>query len=204
MPLILPYDTETSGLPDWHNPSGAEHQPHIVQLAAMLVDDKTKVVVDQMDVIIRPDGWTISAETAAIHGIANERAMDEGIPEKDAFEQFMELWKQCLFRVGYNESFDARILRIATFRFGHAELIEAWKEAPAKCAMKMAKPICKIPAPAKARRYGPYKNPTLGEAYKHFTGMDLVDAHSALADTMACMDVYFAALKHQSQEEAAA
>ncbi|HBN16147.1 MAG: DNA polymerase III subunit epsilon [Gammaproteobacteria bacterium] len=203
MAFILPYDSETTGLPDWGQPSEADHQPHIVQLAALLVDEETREISDQMDVIIKPDGWVIPDEVAAIHGITTERAMDEGVPEKEAFEQFIELWKRCEFRVGYNESFDARIMRIATFRYSVADIIDAWKEAPAKCAMKMAKPICKIPAPPKARRFGPYKNPTLAEAYKHFTGMDLADAHSAMADTMAAMDVYFAALRHEQKEAAA-
>lgn len=202
MPLIMSYDTETQSLPFWKEPSDHPDQPHIVQLAALLVDEDTREVREQMDVIVRPDGWTIPDEVAAIHGITTERAMDEGIPEKEAFEQLIEMWKQCDFRLGFNENFDARILRIATFRYAGQDIIDAWKEAPAKCAMRMAKPICKIPASAKARRFGQYKNPTLAEAYKHFTGMDLVDAHSAMADTMACMDVYFAALKHEAQAAA--
>ena len=38
MNLALFYDTETTGLPDFKAPSEAQHQPHIVQLAALLVD----------------------------------------------------------------------------------------------------------------------------------------------------------------------
>ena len=204
MAIFLGYDSETTGLPLWNDPSEHPDQPHLVQLAAILVDEDTRAHLGQMDVIIKPDGWIIPDDVAAIHGITTERAMDEGIPEKDAFEQFIELWKRCEYRMGYNESFDARIIRIATMRYSVADIIDAWKEAPSKCAMKLAKPICKIPAPPKARRWGPYKNPTLGEAYKHLTGMDLADAHSALADTMAAIDVYFAAPKHQSPEDAAA
>lgn len=166
----------------------------MVQLAALLIDEATRLSAARMDVIIRPDGWTIPDDVAAIHGITTERAMDEGIPEKDAFDMLIEMWGRGEFRLGFNEPFDARITRIASMRYGSQEIIDAWKDAPAKCAMKMAKPICKIPAPANARRWGPYKNPTLSEAYKHFTGHDLVDAHSALADTQACVEVYFAAL----------
>jgi DNA polymerase-3 subunit epsilon len=191
MKPILFFDTETTGLPDWKNPSDAPHQPHMVQLAAILANPETREMIAFMDVIIKPDGWTIPEETIAIHGITNERALEEGIPEKEAFDQFVEMWGRSDFRVAFNEIFDARILRIASFRFSETPLIEAWKDAPAQCAMKMAKPICKIPAPANARRWGPYKNPTLSEAYKHFTGADLVDAHSAMADTKACMEVYF-------------
>ena len=48
-----------------------------------------------------------------------------------------------------------------------------------------------------ARRKGP-KSPNLGEAYKHFTGQDLVGAHDALVDIMACKTVYYGIKNHQS------
>ncbi|HFO1417848.1 TPA: hypothetical protein ACHIWN_005760 [Pseudomonas aeruginosa] len=36
------------------------------------------------------------------------------------------------------------------------------------------------------------KLPTLAEAYKHFTGEDLVEAHRAMPDAEACARIYFA------------
>ncbi len=197
MKPIFFYDTETTGLPDWSTPSEAEHQPHMVQLAALLVDPQTHGLSEFMHVIIKPQGWTWDEENEAFktHGITFKRALAEGIPEKEAFDRLIDIWNMSDFRVGYNESFDARIVRIASFRYAFPELIDTWKAGQAQCAMKMARPICKIPAPANARRWGPYKNPTLAEAYKHFTGIDLVDAHSAMADAKACMEVYFRALE---------
>ncbi|MEJ6520298.1 3'-5' exonuclease [Shewanella bicestrii] len=90
MSLILPFDTETTGLPDWKSPSEADYQPHLVQLAALLVNDKFEIV-KELDVIIKPNGWVIPDEVAAIHGITTERAMDEGIPEQEALTQLLEM-----------------------------------------------------------------------------------------------------------------
>lgn len=193
MNLALFYDTETTGLPDFKAPSESAHQPHIVQLAALLVDMDTRETLQSMDVITRPDGWTIPDEVAAVHGITTEHAKAVGIPERLAIEMFMELWSG-RNRVAHNQQFDARILRIALMRHQSTEVAEIWKGAAAECTAIMATPICRIPPTAKMVNAGfnKFKTPNLGEAYRHFTGNELQNAHSAIADVMACRDVYFA------------
>ena len=193
MNLKLFYDTETTGLPDFRAPSESAHQPHIVQLAALLVDMDTRETIQSMDVIIRPDGWTIPDEVAAVHGITTQHALDVGIPESMAVSMFMELWSG-RNRVAHNQQFDARIVRIALMRYVDTEAADIWKEGAAECTAIMATPICQIPPTAKMVKAGfnKFKTPNLGEAYRHFTGKELVNAHSAMADVMACRDVYFA------------
>lgn len=193
MNLKLFYDTETTGLPDFKAPSESAHQPHIVQLAALLVDMDTRETIQSMDVIIRPDGWTIPNEVAAVHGITTEHAIDVGIPESLAISMFMELWAGRT-RVAHNQQFDARIVRIALMRFQGEDSADVWKSGPAECTATMATPICQLPPTAKMVKAGfnKFKTPNLGEAYRHFTGNDLVNAHSAMADVIACRDVYFA------------
>ena len=75
MNLALAYDTETTGLPLWNDPSDDPRQPHIVQLAAALVDIDTRRTIASMDVIVKPDGWTIPDDTVAVHGITTEHAL---------------------------------------------------------------------------------------------------------------------------------
>lgn len=193
MNLKLFYDTETTGLPDFKAPSESAHQPHIVQLAALLVDMDTRETIQSMDVIIRPDGWTIPDDVAAVHGITTEHAAEVGIPENLAVSMFMELWVGRP-RIAHNEQFDARILRIALMRHQSEDAADIWKSGPAECTARMATPICQIPPTAKMVRAGfnKFKTPNLGEAYRHFTGNELVNAHSAMADVLACRDVYFA------------
>lgn len=193
MSYALFYDTETTGLPDFKAPSESAHQPHIVQLAALLVDMDTRETIQSMDVITRPDGWTIPDEVAAVHGITTEYAMQVGIPERLAVEMFMQLWSG-RNRVAHNQQFDARILRIALLRHASAEAADVWKSGPAECTAVMATPICQIPPTAKMVKAGfsKFKTPNLSEAYRHFTGGELQNAHSAIADVLACRDVYFA------------
>ena len=193
MNLALFYDTETTGLPDFKVPSEAAHQPHIVQLAALLVDLDTRHTIQSMDVIVRPDGWTIPDEVAAVHGITAEYAAEVGIPESLALSMFMELW--CgRSRIAHNEQFDARIVRIALMRYRSKVSAEIWKSGPAECTARMATPVCALPPTDKMKAVGRFhhKTPNLGEAYRHFTGNDLQNAHSAMADVLACRDVYFA------------
>jgi DNA polymerase-3 subunit epsilon len=116
MKLALFYDTETTGLPLFKEPSEHPDQPHIVQLAACLVDLDTSNTIASMDVIIKPDGWVIPDEVSAIHGITTAHALDVGIPEELAVDMLMALWNERT-RIGHNESFDARIVRIAQSRF---------------------------------------------------------------------------------------
>ncbi len=185
MSLILPFDTETTGLPDWKSPSEADHQPHLVQLAALLVNDKFEII-KELDVIIKPNGWIIPDEVAAIHGITTERAMDEGIPEQEALAQLLEM-SQGALRIAHNKTFDQRIIRIATKRYSDEATQEAWANKDNfECTMAMSKPIMQMQPKT---RYG-FKSPKLEEAYEYFTGKKLENAHNAMADTKACFEVY--------------
>lgn len=183
--MKLFYDTETTGLPDWKSPSESEHQPHIVEIGAALLDDELNII-EQYEAIIKPDGWEISEEMTAIHGISHERAMDEGVSEKEAVEAFLALHDKSLLRIGHNVSFDDRILRIAFKRYFNDELADAFKLTPKFCTMWESKQIVKAPFKDKKG----VKNPNLAEAYKFFTGEDIADAHRAMGDVMSTVAVY--------------
>lgn len=190
------YDSETTGLHLFSEPSEDPRQPHIVQLGAALVDLDTFDQIASLDLIVKPDGWTIPDEVAAIHGITTERAMDVGVPAKVVFDLMIELWGRASVRIGHNEGFDARMVRIALMRHRDndpdAEINVAWKAGKAECTQVLATPILKLPPTEKMLRAGFKKNKSanLGEAYEFFTGKKLVGAHSAMVDVQACIEVY--------------
>ncbi|WP_405118785.1 3'-5' exonuclease [Pseudomonas leptonychotis] len=179
--LIHAFDTETTGLPDWKNPSEAGHQPHIVEIASLLCDAEGNVI-DRFQAIVRPNGWEVTPELTAIHGISHEQAMDEGIPEIEALDGFLALHARAGIRAAHNATFDDRIIRIAMSRYHSKELADSFKETTEKyCTCNNSRV-----------QVGLGKLPTLGEAYKHFFGQDLVEAHRAMPDAQACARVYFA------------
>lgn len=187
MNLGLFYDTETTGLPDWTAPSESEHQPHLVQLAAILVNLDNWQAIQHMDVIIKPEGWEIPKEVSEIHGITTEHALAVGVEEDLALHMLLSMWKGRAMRVSYNRTFDQRIIRIATKRYCCDETSEEWANKDThECAMIAAKNHLKL---LPKNRYG-FRQPKLSEAYQLLTGNELQNAHTAMADTMACFDVY--------------
>lgn len=199
MRTALVYDTETTGLPMFHEPSDDPRQPHIVQIGALLVDIDSRKVLSTLDVVVKPDGWTIPDEVAAIHGITNELAGDVGVSESLALGMLLDLWAGRP-RIAHNESFDARIVRIAQHRYDESE-VDAWKAGAAQCTQVLSTPILKLPPTEKMIRAGRnhHKSANLGEAYRFFTGKELDGAHSAIVDARACMDVFFAIQDRQQQ-----
>lgn len=205
--LAIFYDTETTGLPDFKQPSGAPHQPHIVQLAAAMVDLDARKTVQHMNVIVRPENWLFDQEAVDTHGITYEYAMDVGISEEEAVNSFLSMLEphgskplQPLFRrrIAHNVSFDDRIMRIAFKRYIDDEFADHYKKGPAYCTMRSATNIVKCPPTAKmraAKRFH-YKNPNLGECVQHFFNRPLEGAHDAMVDVQACIDVYFAIQDH--------
>ncbi|HEY1033969.1 MAG TPA: exonuclease domain-containing protein [Pseudoxanthomonas sp.] len=192
---LLFYDTETSDMPLWSKPSSDKDQPHILQVAALLVDASSRKTIASIDLTVRPDGWSINPEALAVHGITEEHARRVGVSETTALAALHDLWQRASTRVGHVESFDARIVRIALIRHGWGtSLADAWKAGSAECTAELSKPHVS----PKGRARGP----KLADAYRHYFGTDLPDAHSARADAEACAAVYWAVRdRHPSTKE---
>lgn len=208
METIIFYDVETSEMIKWNFPSDHKDQPRVTQIAAELCIEETGETIGAMNMIIRPDGWVISQECQDLTGITMERAERFGVPSSHAINGFIELWINADNRCGHNESFDARMIRIEIMR--HAQLsmetmssddkgqipfADYWKEAPAYCTMHNSTAIVKIPQVGKKSGF---KFPKLGEAYKHFTGLELIGAHNAQVDIMACKAIYYGLRAHNA------
>ena len=87
---LLFFDTETTGKADFTAPPDAPHQPHLVELGALLVSDQGRELA-RLEMLVRPDGWTIPADATRVHGITTERAAREGLPLEEVFAAFLAL-----------------------------------------------------------------------------------------------------------------
>ncbi len=196
MTRALFFDTETTGLPSNSLADYDDDQPHLVQLAACLVDLQTRQTISSIDLMVKPAGWVIPAATTAIHGITTEQASACGVPESMAVELLLTLG-QGVMRVAHNLAFDDHIVRIALARhfFDEGDEWDKHPQASGYCTMAAATPVLCLPASARMVAAGhghKHKSPRLSEAYQHFTGQPMTRAHNAMADVQACMAVYFA------------
>lgn len=192
--LICFFDTETTGLPRFKDPSDDPRQPHLVDICALLYTPDGELV-DSFEALVRPDGWEIPNEVAVIHGITNEIALEHGIPEAEALAGFFRIHDRAALRVAHNIQFDDRIMRIAIKRYMSEFSAETYKAGLGYCTCQSSKNIVKCPPTEKMIRAGfgkQFKVPTVAEALLHFTGEELVGGHRARPDTEACARIYFA------------
>ncbi len=205
MNLIYFYDFETTGFPLWKKPSSDPGQPHIVQCAAVMVDAFARKVVNSFDLTVKPQGWEIPDEAAEVHGITTDLALEIGIPEYQILANLFAFHRIAALRIGHNQPFDARIMRIALKRFDCSDDdAESWKAGESYCTQSKSTPIVKCPPSEKmkaAGRHG-HKTASLSEAYQHFFGKPFEGAHTAMADVLATMAVYWAIMDLGPAEKA--
>lgn len=115
--MIIVYDTETTGLARDRLPPNDPSQPHLVQLAASLIDDDGTERAG-ISLVVRPEGWTIPAEASAVHGITQELAAKIGVPLRVAVSCFTNLRALADEAVAHNEKFDWTVLEAAVARLG--------------------------------------------------------------------------------------
>lgn len=194
--MILFFDTETTGLPRWKEPSDHPEQPHLVQLAALLCTDDGTVQHSFCEIVNPGPGVVFEPEAVAAHGITPERAAAVGVPPSQAFFAFRNMANSAQLIVGHNVSFDLRIMRIQSARLTGLK----W-EPPCEtfCTMKRSTNIVRV-LHRNPRHASDWKWPRLEECIRHFFNEPLAGAHDALVDVKACMRVFF----HLNQLEKAA
>lgn len=184
---ILFLDAETTGLPSrWNAPYN--EWPRMVSLAYMLCEEDGKVI-DQMEFIIKPKGYTIPKEASDIHGITQVVAEQQGNDLQMVLIKLLTLVEIADLAVFHNQSFDVGIITGEQMRmgFGKSEYISSQKPK-IFCTKQKSTNICKIPKNGPER--GGYKWPSLAELCA-FCGVQNKGAHNAMNDVEATKECYF-------------
>jgi DNA polymerase III epsilon subunit-like protein len=174
-------DTETSGLFDFSKPADAEGQPRLAHLAMIFVNaalEEESVV----DLLVKPDGWSMPPEVAAINHLPNELLLEKGLPVAHVLHAYTDAVDHGFIIVTFNASYDTKIMRGELRRAG---MDDRFERTPNICVMRALIDICKIP---KANGKG-YKFPKLSEAMAAFN-IKQDGAHTAGGDARSALELF--------------
>jgi DNA polymerase-3 subunit epsilon len=190
---ILFFDTETDGLiEDYNINESFEGFPRLVQIGWILLDFKNNEIIKKRSYIIKPIDYSISKESALIHGITTEIALSKGEDLQMILGYFyMDLLDSDIF-VAHNLQFDKLIMEVY-FKLHGYENVTA--KIPSLCTMLLSANFCNL----KEEGYSYIKYPTLFELHnKLFKRPSLHNnLHNALNDTLITYDCFMELMKQK-------
>jgi DNA polymerase III epsilon subunit-like protein len=110
MTLHLAIDVETSGLFDYTKPADAEGQPRAAQIGMIWLDHDLSTI-REAEWLIKPIGWTLEAEAAAVNGLTHELLEAEGGPIDEALRDYARAIDERHVIVGFNAAYDIKLMR---------------------------------------------------------------------------------------------
>jgi len=193
--IALFFDTETTGIKSWSNPSFI---PKLVQLGAILQDLDSGRVLAEINVMAKVTD-DIPPGATAVHGITKEMANRFGLPIGNIDENFSLMIAMADLLVAHNTPYDLDIMKDnLPFSFFASEFKTTFD------TMRASTDIVKVPHTDKQAAYfrdfpekkdADFKHPNLTETYKYFFGVPFEGAHDAMADIRACRDIFLELIK---------
>lgn len=168
---------------EFRKPPEDASQPDLIQLGLLLVDTTDwKPRARSAFLVTLADGVRIDPAAKAAHGITEEDCARYGVSPVVACSLFNQACLQADVVVAHNLAFDVSIMKTALHRLGNKP--NRLEGRQLVCTKEASTDVLKLPG-----KYG-YKWPTLAEAYRHYTGLELDGAHDAMVDTEACLVVF--------------
>ena len=179
--MILVFDTETSGLPNYKADLDDPSQPYVIQLAFACLNYNFKVVSEFNCYVNHNTDFIIEAGAFDAHHITHDILNKNGIASESMLAIFEEFASIADKIVAFNLKFDSMLLDIAASRLDVGILDVDWKNKGI-CAMLASTDICKCKY--KDPRKTGYKWPKLDEAYNFMYPNEplTVQAHHAKYD----------------------
>jgi DNA polymerase-3 subunit epsilon len=184
------FDCETTGLPRirYFSPEAVEDWPRLVQIAWARYDSRGNRGEARCH-IIRPEGFRIPEDATRIHGITQERAIQQGRGLAEVLDEFLEAAERpATVLVAHNLEYDFGVVG--------GELVRQnrplrFLEIPGICTMKSTTELCRLTRPG---GFG-FKWPTLEELHTYVFGHAYDGAHDAARDLEACARSFFKLLE---------
>lgn len=187
MSRLVFLDTETTGLPKSRNSNGLEikgNWPDIVSVAWAVYENKT--LVKSRYSVIKPEGWTIPADSIRIHGITEEEA-SKGSSLHDILTELGKDLEDSTV-VAHNMEFDKNVLLAAyKWRLG----INPWTLWPKTEICTMVRSTSELKLPSRFKDSKQFKPPTLTELYKATFGKEPVGQHNSQKDVEILCEIYW-------------
>jgi DNA polymerase III epsilon subunit-like protein len=182
---LLIFDTETTGLPKSREQAikGANNWPHMVSIAWMVIDtDNNYNTISAESHIVKPE-WNIPADSTAIHGITQEKALAEGTPLSTVIGRFLAVEHDMM--VAHNIDFDYNVLVNAIMWDLKLGTIPDFKRR--FCTMEPMRNVMRLPF-ANGRGFKP---PKLSELYEYVMKKPAIkpNLHSAQYDTQILAEI---------------
>jgi DNA polymerase III subunit epsilon len=184
------FDTETTGLPrnKWRGALlGPDNWPDLVSICWLIYDADWDLVRKEYHVVL-PEGWTIPAESSAIHGITQAMATDIGVSLAGILNRFREDLKAASRLIAHNMAFDKNVVQGAyKWRLG-IDPLSFWPTAAEFCTMEASRDVLRLPWKGRADTYKP---PRLSELWVYaFPEENQPAAHNSEGDALATAAIY--------------
>lgn len=191
--MILFFDTETTGLPaDERAPmTDFANWPRVTELAWIVTED-SGIIRRRQAFQILPDGWWIPKEEPFLkYGHSTEINEVFGVPIKTVVNLFLRDLHRCRLMVAHRMPFDFGCLG--------SEIVRIYPGGPYLMEFLKIEQICTREHGARLHMEkddnGEPRIPRLKELYFHLFKEQYDSRHSALADTEACMRVFYEMLR---------
>ena len=174
-------DCETSGLFDFSKPADADGQPRLASLT-MIRASEDLTELDVTEFLVKPDGWELGEEAAAVNGLSMAKLDADGLPVAEVLAAYAGAIDDGLIVVAFNAQYDTKVMRGEMRRAG---IDDRFERTPNICVMRALVDVCQIPK----KKGGGFKLPKLAEACAHF-GIVNGGEHTSGGDAMAALELF--------------
>ena len=124
---------------------------------------------------------SVSQESINIHGLSYEFLIENGVEIHEIFSHLNGIFESYNITqiIAHNVDFDINILKSELYRYNYNITLGQIRAIPLYCTMKKAQ-----------KKMNVGKWPKLAEAYTHFYGDNITNAHDAEFDTLHCYKIY--------------